>query len=214
VASANARTGAVSGPDGTRFRVLVVDDHEIVNWGFRLLLTREPWVERCVTTTDADQAVAYAQRFAPHVAIVDLFLNEGSGVDVSRRIRDVSPKTKVLLTSGGPRVSAKAIRAAGAAGFVSKAWRPPDLARALRIVGLGLHLTPPDEPELPPAQLSAREREILQLIASGATNAQIGEQLSLSLHTVKQHASSIFRKLEVRNRAEAVQRGERLGYIE
>ena len=64
------------------------------------------------------------------------------------------------------------------------------------------------------SQLTPRERDVLQRIANGETNAQIGTDLALSLHTVKQHASSIFRKLDVHNRAEAVQRGQRLGYIE
>jgi len=200
--------------EDVRFRVLVVDDQEIVTWGFRLLLTREAWVERCLTAVTGEQAVAYAKRFSPHVALVDVLLGDESGVEVARRLRTQSPSTKVLLTSGAARVSAKAVRAAGAAGFVSKAWRPDDLARAVRMVGLGLNLTPPSDPEPTTSQLSPRERDVLQLIARGATNAQIGAELSLSLHTVKQHASAIFRKLGVTNRAAAVQRGERLGYIE
>jgi DNA-binding NarL/FixJ family response regulator len=201
-------------PPDVKLRVLVVDDHEIVTWGFRLLLTREAWVERCLTATTSEQAVAYAQRFAPHVALIDVFLAGESGVEVARRIRTASPRTKVLLTSGVARISTKAVRAAGAAGFVSKSWRPDDLARAVRMVGLGLNLTPPSEPEPVTAQLTSREREVLQRIAHGATNAQIAADLALSLHTVKQHASAIFHKLDVHNRAEAVQRGERLGYIE
>jgi two-component system response regulator DesR len=201
----------VPAPQDVRFRVLVVDDQEIVTWGFRLLLTREAWVERCVTAVTGEQAVAYAQRFTPHVALVDVFLADESGVEVSRRIQQASPRTKILLTSGVARISTKAVRAAGAAGFVSKAWRPDDLARAVRMVGLGLNLTPPSEPEPATIQLTLRERTVLERIAKGATNAQIAADLSLSLHTVKQHASAIFRKLDVHNRAEAVQRGERLG---
>lgn len=125
----------------------------------------------------------------------------------------MSPNTKILLTSGGARVSTKTVRAAGASGFVSKAWRPDDLARAVRMVGLGLALTPMADVGESTVQLSNREREVLHLIARGMTNAAIGRELSLSLHTVKQHASAIYRKLDVRNRAEAVQRGERLGHI-
>jgi two-component system response regulator DesR len=204
----------VPGSQDVKFRVLVVDDQEIVTWGFRLLLTREPWVERCLTAVTSEQAVAHARRFAPHVALVDVFLADESGVEVSRRILSASPRTKVLLTSGVARISKKAVRSAGAAGFVSKAWRPDDLARAVRMVGLGLTLTTLSEPAPVTTQLTPRERDVLLRIAQGATNAQIGSELSLSLHTVKQHASAIFRKLDVHNRAEAVQRGERLGYIE
>ena len=197
-----------------RFRILVLDDHEIVNLGFRLLLGREPWVERCVTATSAGQALTYAHRFSPHVAVIDLFLRGESGIDAARAIREASPRTKVLLTSGRPTISTKAVRTAGASGFVSKMWRPADLARTVRMVGLGLNLAPPAEEALPPTQLTRREQDVLRLIATGATNAAIGEHLSISLHTVKQHASAIFRKLGVHNRAEAVQRGGRLGYIE
>ena len=202
------------GAHDRKFRVLVVDDQEIVTWGFRLLLTREAWVERCVTAVTTQQAVAYASRFMPHVALVDVLMGSESGVEVARKIRGVSPDTRILLTSGAARISPKAVRAAGAAGFVSKAWPPEDLARAVRMVGLGLNLTRPAEPEPVTSQLTPRERDVLQRIANGETNAQIGTDLALSLHTVKQHASSIFRKLDVHNRAEAVQRGQRLGYIE
>jgi two-component system response regulator DesR len=201
--------------ESRRLRILVVDDHEVVNWGIRLLLTRESWVERCVTAVTAEQAIACARRYEPHVALVDLFLAGRSGIDVSQEIREASPRTKILLFSGSAKLTPKTVRAAGAAGFVSKAWRPDDLARAVRMVGLGLALTPLGEKVEPSSsQLSQREREVLELIAKGYTNEVIGAELSLSLHTVKQHASAIYRKLEVRNRAEAVQRGERLGYID
>jgi DNA-binding NarL/FixJ family response regulator len=196
-----------------RFRLLVVDDHEVVNWGFRMLLTREPWVERCLTAVNGEQAQAYARRYSPHVALVDVFLHDESGVEVARALREAVPSTKVLLVSGAGKMSARAVRDAGASGFVSKAWQPEDIARAVRIVGLGLSLAPLPDDEPPSAQLTRRERTVLELIARGATNAQVGKELALSLHTVKQHASAIYRKLGVRNRAEAVRRGEHLGYV-
>jgi two-component system response regulator DesR len=198
-----------------RLRVLVVDEQEIVTWGFRLLLTRAPWVERCVTAVTGEQARAYARRFGPHVALVNLFVNDEPGVSVARAIRELSPPTRVILMSDSGKIAHKAVRAAGAAGYLSKGWRPEDLACAVRVVGLGLNLTPPREEETNGSErLSRRERDVLTLIAQGATNAEIGKALSLSLHTVKQHASAIFHKLGARNRAEAVQHGEMLGYIE
>jgi DNA-binding NarL/FixJ family response regulator len=200
-------------PSERRFRLLVVDDHEVVNWGFRLLLTRQAWVDRCITATTGEEALAYARRYEPHVALVDLFLGDESGMDLACALRDASPETKVLLISGAGKVSPKAVRAAGASGFVSKTWPPEDIARAVRMIGLGLALTPLDDDGTSTVQLSQREREVLKLIAGGSTNEQIARGMSLSLHTVKQHASAVYRKLGVRNRAEAVQRGERLGYI-
>ena len=200
--------------ENRRFRILVVDDHELFNWGFRMLLTRQAWIERCVTANTREESLAYTRRYEPHVALVGLFLGNDSGVDVASAIRAVSPSTRVLLLTGDTKTPARAVRSAGAAGFVSKAWRPDDLAAAVRVVSLGLSLTPPGGQAIPTTQLSGRERDVLELIAEGKTNVGIGRELSLSVHTVKQHASNIYRKLGARNRAEAVQRGEHLGYLD
>jgi len=196
-----------------RLRILVVDDHEVVNWGFRVLLTRQAWVERCVTATTREQALGYARRYEPHVALVDLFLGDDSGVEVARAIREVSPMTRVLLLSGAAKAPAKAVRAAGAVGYVSKSWSPDDLAAAVRVVGLGLKLTTPDVEAPPPTRLSGRERDVLEQIAAGKRNADIADELSLSVYTVKQHASAAYQKLGARNRVDAVRRAERLGYL-
>jgi two-component system response regulator DesR len=116
----------------------------------------------------------------------------------------------VLLISGAGWISPEAARAAGASGFVSKDWSAADVTRAVRMVGKGMNVFAPRGEPLP-AHLSAREREVLTLMAGGATNREIAERLYLSPHTVKDHTSSLYRKLEVRNRTEAVQRAERLG---
>jgi two-component system response regulator DesR len=193
-----------------RLRVLVVDDHEVVQWGFRLLLTEQPWVERCLSARGSDEALALAERYEPHVALVDLFLGEQSGAELCEALRRRSRRTRVLLISGAGWISPQAARAAGASGFVSKDWAAEDVAAAVRTVGRGLTVFAP-RAEQPSAPLSDREREVLSLIASGATNREIAERLFLSPHTVKEHTSSLYRKLKARNRAEAVQRAERLG---
>jgi DNA-binding NarL/FixJ family response regulator len=191
-------------------RVLVVDDHDVVHWGFRLLLGEQRWVERCLAASSADEAIELVRDFKPHVALVDLFLGEESGAELCEAIREESPQTRVLLVSGAGWISPEAARAAGAAGFVSKDWSAADVARAVRMVGKGMTVfAPRSEPA--PASLSSREREVLALIARGATNREIAASLFLSPHTVKDHTSALYRKLGVRNRAEAVQRAERLG---
>ena len=195
---------------GRRLRVLVVDDHDVVHWGFRLLLADQPWVERCLTARDEAQARELARRYEPHVALVDLFLGEQSGAELCEALRRESPKTKVLLISGAGWISPQAARVAGASGFVSKDWGADDVADAIRRVGNGGTVFAPS-PDGPSAPLSPREREVLGLLASGATNREIAEQLHLSPHTVKEHTGKLYRKLDVRNRAEAVQRAERLG---
>jgi two-component system response regulator DesR len=191
-------------------RVLVVDDHDVVHWGFRLLLTEQPWVERCLTATGVEEAIELARRYEPHVALVDLFLGERSGVELSEAIRRASPSTRVLLISGAGWISPQSARAAGASGFVSKDSPAAEVAAAVRAVGRGETVFAA-RAEQPSVLLSEREREVLALMASGRTNKEIAARLYLSPHTVKEHTSALYRKLRVRNRAEAVRRAERLG---
>jgi two-component system response regulator DesR len=204
---------AVAQAAGRRLRVLVVDDHDVVQWGFRLLLTEQPWVERCLAARTGAEALDLVASFTPDVALVDLFLAEESGADLCDALRRASPHTKVLLISGSGRMSPHAARAAGAAGFVSKDLDAPELIRAVYRVGLGMSLLPA-RAQQPAGLLTDREREVLDLIAAGATNREIAARLHLSPHTVKEHTSALYRKLRARNRAEAVQRAQRVGLLE
>ena len=195
-----------------RVSVLVVDDHDVVHWGFRLMLTQQPWVERCVSAHSGAEALEMAIRYRPHVALVDLFIGDESGAEVCERIRAAQPTTRVLLFSGAGEISAGAARAAGASGFAYKDWPARRIAGAVRLVGLGGTVF--ERQEWTGAMgLSEREREVLELMASGKTNPEIGEALHLSKHTVKEHSSAVYRKLGVRNRTEAVQRAQRLGLL-
>jgi DNA-binding NarL/FixJ family response regulator len=201
----------VTGPE-TGLRVLVVDDHDVVHWGFRVLLGEQPWVARCLSARSGAEALALLPTLRPHVALVDLFLAGESGADVCASIRRASPETRVLLISGSGRMSPAAARAAGASGFVSKDWEAKDVARAVRAVGTGQTVFEPTS-EQPAPPLSEREREVLDLIAAGSTNREIAASLYLSPHTVKEHTSALYRKLGARNRAEAVQRAQRVGLL-
>jgi DNA-binding NarL/FixJ family response regulator len=195
-----------------RLRVLVVDDHDVVHWGFRVLLGEQPWVERCLAARTGEEAIALARSFEPQVALVDLFLAGESGADLCESIRAASPATRVLLISGAGRMSPAAARAAGASGFVSKDWEAQDVATAVRMVGLGMTMFSPKSNQQA-ALLTDREREVLDLIAAGSTNREIAQHLYLSPHTVKEHTSALYRKLQARNRAEAVQRAQRIGLL-
>lgn len=195
-----------------RLRVLVVDDHDVVHWGFRLMLTQQAWVERCVSAHSGEEALAMVSRYRPHVALVDLFIGEESGAEVCERIRAAEPSTRVLLFSGAGEISPHAARAAGASGFAYKDWPAARISAAVRAVGMGKAVFGRQDRQ-GALGLTDRERAVLELMASGATNPEIAEQLHLSKHTIKEHTSSVYRKLGVRNRTEAVQRGQRLGLL-
>jgi DNA-binding NarL/FixJ family response regulator len=195
-----------------RLRVLVVDDHDVVHWGFRLMLSQQTWVQRCVSAHSGAEAMSLAARYRPHVALVDLFIGEESGAEVCERLRAAEPATRVLLFSGAGEISPEAARAAGASGFAYKDWPARRIATAVRMVGLGGTVFEHHDRQSA-LGLTDRERAVLDLMASGATNPEIGEALHLSRHTVKEHSSAVYRKLEVRNRTEAVQRAQRLGLL-
>ena len=198
---------------GPRLRVLIVDDHDVVHWGFRTMLGNLPWVERTLSARTGAEAYELAARYKPDVALVDVFIGEESGPEICQRLRERSPNTNVLLISGAGRVSPGAAKAAGAAGFIPKDWGAADIARAVRMVGLGMTVFQPQTDGASPG-LSPREREVLDLLARGSTNREIAAALHLSPHTIHEHTSSLYRKLDVRNRAEAVQRASRLGLVD
>jgi DNA-binding NarL/FixJ family response regulator len=195
-----------------RLRVLVVDDHDVVHWGFRVLLGEQAWVERCLAARTGAEALALLPTLKPDVALVDLFLVGESGADVCDSIRRASPSTRVLLISGSGRMSPAAAKAAGASGFVSKDLEAREVVEAVRRVGLGMTVFAPKSDQ-PAPLLSEREREVLDLIAAGSTNREIAARLFLSPHTVKEHTSALYRKLNARNRAEAVQLAQRVGLL-
>lgn len=193
-----------------RLKVLIVDDHEVVQWGFRLMLGNQPWIERCVGARSGPEAYELAARYEPDVAVIDLFVGGESGAEICERLLELRPQTSVLLISGAARISAEAAKSAGALGFVSKDWPAGDVARAVRMIGLGMSVFQPAEGH-EGVHLSDREQEVLNLVARGSTNREIAAALHLSPHTIKGHTSSLYRKLDARNRAEAVQRAQRLG---
>ena len=158
------------------------------------------------------EAIALAKRYRPHVALVDLFIGEESGAEVCELLRATEPKTRVLLFSGAGEISPSAARAAGASGFAYKDWPASKIAGAVRLVGMGKTVFEHHD-RRGALGLSDRERAVLELMASGSTNPEIGEVLHLSRHTVKEHTSALYRKLGVRNRTEAVQKAQRLGLL-
>ncbi len=198
----------ISGASRGYVRILVACDHEVVQWSLRALLGAQPWVERCLQARSADEAVGLAHRYEPHVALVDAVLGETWGVTVCERLQQLAPAPTVLLWATSGQVSTGAAQAAGAAGVVPRTWPVTELALALRSAAQGL---PAGDAGADQVRLSPRERQVLAELATGATNGEIATRLVLSPHTVKDHVSAVYRKLGVRNRAQAVQRGRHLG---
>ncbi len=196
----------------TSLRLLAADPQELITWGLRTVLTQQAWVERCLQATDLAQAGTLAARYQPHVILVDGSLVTEESAAAWHRLHTVSPSSRVLVMTERRSVPARLVQAARAVGFVSKVWGTEEIVAAVRLAGLGLGLAPPELTGNGP-QLTQREEQVLSRIAQGETNEQIATDLSLSRNTVKQHASSAYRKLDARNRTEAVRRAQYHGLI-
>jgi DNA-binding NarL/FixJ family response regulator len=195
-----------------RLRVMVVDDQEVVHWGFKMLLARRTWVESYVAVSNGEDAVEVCAMVRPHVALVSAIVGDESGAAVTRDLQAASPDTRVMLMAMGGGVSGRAARSAGAYGYVPKHWPAQDIANAARMVGLGMTVFAPDL-DTDGTLLSERERQVLDMIAAGATNREIAARLFLSPHTVKDHTSALYKKIGARNRAQAILRAQRLGIL-
>jgi DNA-binding NarL/FixJ family response regulator len=199
----------------TPVRVLVVDDHDVVHWGLRIMLERLEWVERAWSARSGAEALRIAGAEEVDLALVDLFVGSESGADICEQLHAVRPGLKVLLISGAGHISPRAVASCGASGFITKDRRGADLVRAVRMVAMGLSVFEQDEQApAPRPDLSDRERQVLALVAAGATNREIAARLHLSPHTVKEYTSAVYRKLGVRGRIQAAKRAEQLGLIE
>lgn len=208
----------------TPIRVFLLDDHEIVRRGLRELLEASGDIEVVGESGLAVEATSRIPALRPDVAILDGRLPDGSGIDVCRDVRSVDPSIKALiLTSYDDDDALFAAILAGAAGYVLKQIQGSDLVDAVRRVAAGQSLIDPmltarvldrvrngvqKSPEL--ADLSSREQEILDLIADGMTNRQIGEKLFLAEKTVKNYVSSLLAKLGLERRTQAAVLATRL----
>ena len=202
-----------------RLRVMLVDDHEVVRSGLKSMLQAQPDISVVAEAGSVTEAVQQAAAVRPDVVVMDVRLTDGSGIEATREIRAQRPETKVLmLTSFADDEALFASIMAGASGYVLKQIRGGELVRGIRTVGSGQSLLDPSvtaavldrlrkgkhlmrDEKL--ARLSAQEERILQLVAEGHKNKQIGDRLRLAEKTVKNYVSTILSKLEVARRAEA-----------
>ena len=195
-------------------RVLLVDDHPVVRQGLRALLSTHEGIEVVGEADDGEAAVAAADRLSPDVVLMDVVMPGLDGVEALRRIGERRPQTRVvMLTSYADERRAMEAVDAGASGFLLKDASPRDVAAAIRAAHRGEAVLHPAvaakllaERRRPPAahaDLTARELDVLRLIARGLQNKQIAAQLHVSEKTVKTHVSAILRKLGVTDRTQA-----------
>jgi DNA-binding NarL/FixJ family response regulator len=198
-------------------QVFLLDDHEIVRRGVRELLEAETGIEVVGEASTAAEAIARIPAVRPQVAVLDVRLPDGSGVEVCREVRSQLPELACLmLTSFSDDDALFEAIMAGASGYVLKQIRGNDLVTAIRRVARGeslldptvttklLHrLRHPNEEDERLAKLTPQERKILDLIAEGATNRQIGNELHLAEKTVKNYVSNMLMKLGMSRRTEA-----------
>lgn len=199
-------------------RVFLLDDHEVVRRGVRELLEAEDDMEVVGEAGTAEEGLGRIPATQPDVAVLDVRLPDGDGVEVCRDIRSRHPEIAcVMLTSFADDDAVYASIMAGAAGYLLKQVRGTDLVDGIRRVGRGESLLDPavtnrvlerirnPEPDEDPrlARLTPTERRILDFIASGLTNREIGEELHLAEKTIKNYVSTILAKLQVARRAEA-----------
>ena len=211
-ASVRSQMRWASSQDHARFGVLLVDNHDLVHIGLRVVLQRQPWVTRVLGARRGADAVLIASRHEPAVALVDLFVGDEWGTQICAEIRARCPQVRVLLVSSSGSLAPQAAHAAGAAGFVAKDAPLPEMLAAIRAAA---DRTQPFiwRPEVARGPLTVRQQQILQLMAEGATNRAIAESLGLSVDTIKHHTTLIYRRLGARNRAGAVNLGQRLGLL-
>jgi two-component system, NarL family, response regulator LiaR len=204
-------------------RVLITDDHGVVRQGLRMYLSLDGDLEVVGEARDGHEAVRLAGELEPDVVLMDLVMPGMDGIEATREIKAGLPDVEVVaLTSVLEDASVAGAVKAGAVGYLLKDTDAGELRRAIRAAAEGrVHLAPeaadrlmrevraPDRPE----PLTARETEVLRLLARGRANRQISSELFIEEKTVKTHVSSILRKLGVRSRTQAALHAVRTGVV-
>jgi DNA-binding NarL/FixJ family response regulator len=212
-------------------RVLIADDQALVRAGFRKILEADSGLEVVAEAADGLEAVEAARRLAPDVVLMDIRMPTLDGLEATRRLLAAGGETRVLIltTFGLDEYVYEALRA-GASGFLLKDAPPEDLLAAVRVIARGDALLDPAITRAVIAELARRsvrselarsledltprEREVLELLARGLSNAEIAERFVVSDGTVKTHVANVLRKLGLRDRVQAVIYAYESGLVE
>lgn len=214
-----------------KIRILLADDHAIVREGIKRILMAEPDLDVVGEAEDGVQAVELAKRVKPDVAILDISMPRLNGIEATKQIREALPATHILaLTMHEDDTYVFQLLKAGASGYVLKRAAATDLVQAIRAAHRGEAFLYPSVAKAVVADylkrlergedrdaydgLTEREKEILTLIAEGATNQEIAQRLFISVKTVQTHRAHIMEKLNLHDRAKLVRYAIRKGLIE
>jgi len=211
-------------------RLLLVDDHDVVRTGIKILLENQPDLVIVGEASTGMQALSLAKTTNPDVVVMDLTLPDISGIEATRRLKESCPQVAVVaLTIHEDEQYFFEMLQAGASGYVPKRAAPEDLISAIRTAFSGEIYIYPSLAKALVADylgrgsqevdtqskdgLTSREQEVLALLAEGLSNEEIGERLSISKHTVARHRENLMRKLELHSRSELVKYAIRKGLI-
>ncbi len=209
-----------------KIRVLLADDHAVVRHGFKMILAAQADMEIVGEAGNGREAVELAGRLQPHVVVMDVAMPELNGIEATRRLAGLAPRTRVLaLSMHKDSVYVREILRAGARGYLLKDSIAADLLAAVRAVARGEGYISPAVSDAvlddyrrhvtnPIDLLSSREREVLQMIAEGKTNKEIASVLNLSVYTVDAHRGRIMEKLNLHSVNELVRFAVRNGLVD
>jgi len=209
-----------------KIRILLADDHAVVRQGFKMILAAQPDMEIVGEAGNGREALDLAGQLQPDVAVMDVAMPELNGIEATRRLADLSPRTRVLaLSMHKDSVYVREILRAGARGYLLKDSISSDLLAAVRAVARGEGYLSPGVSDAvlndyrrhvtdPIDLLTSREREVLQMIAEGKTNKEIATVLNLSVYTVDAHRGRIMEKLNMHSVNELVRLAVRAGLVD
>jgi two-component system, NarL family, response regulator LiaR len=213
-----------------KIKIIIADDHSVVREGTRALLEREPDMEVVGEAKDGEEALELIEKLKPDVAILDISMPKLNGIEVTRQIKPEFPSIAILiLTAYDNDEYIFALLEAGAAGYLLKDVPSNEIVQAVRAVHSGESVLHPSvarkviqraisgavkaSEEKSGIELSEREKEVLNLAAKGMNNKDIADTLCISIRTVQGHINSIFRKLGVGSRTEAIFQSVKRGWL-
>ena len=217
---------AVASTNGGKIRVFIADDHVLVREGLRLIIEAQNDMEVIGEASDGQEAWSRIIELRPDVAMLDVSMPQLNGAQTTERLRFNCPEVKVLAVSAyGDEAHIRQLLASGASGYVLKKAASQELANAIRVVAAGgVHLDPQIAGQVVggfvnptgtenDGGLSARETEVMQLVAYGHTNKEIAAKLHLSVKTVEGNKTRINEKLRIKTRADVVRHALRRGWL-